>query len=184
MAKRAWNEAVKTALIAYTQNVYFDRFCYLYGAKGVRLESRAQIEQFFSMEREYFDRKYSAAEKEQIIKNSIGKIAYDCSGFVGWLCTGDMQYSTGQIHNCSFVTPDIAKGVAGSILYTTYGGTGRHIALDCGYGMVADMACESTDANIKAHRAGIRYYRYDSGICNFELSGQSNVLDYTGADAR
>lgn len=181
---RRWDEAIKTALIAYQQYIYFDRFCYLWSAKGVRLDSRARIEDFYNAEWNYFHNKYNNDELEQIIRNSIGRIAYDCSGFTGWLCTGDMQYSTGQISNCSFVTKDIAKGVAGSILYTTYGGTGRHVALDCGFGMVADMACESTDANIKSHRAGIRYYRYDSGVCNFELSGMSNVLDYTGADAR
>lgn len=182
MAKRRWDEAIKIALKAYTYNVYHNNLVYLYGAKGVRLTSRARVEDFFNAEPAYFSR-YTNDELEQIIRNSVGpdKIAYDCSGFVGWLCIGDMQYSTGQIHNCSFITRDISAGVAGSILYTTYNGTGRHIALDCGFGMVADMACESTDYNIANHRAGVRYYRYDSGICTFELSGQSNVLDYRGA---
>lgn len=181
---RRWDEAVKTALTAYVQYIYFDRFCYLYGAKGVRLDSRKIIEQYFDMEHDYFWTRYNAAEREQIIRNSLNRIAYDCSGFTGWLCTGDMQYSGGQIGNCSIVTKDIAAGVAGSILYTTYGGTGRHVGLDIGYGFCCDMACESTDANIKAHRAGVRLYKMSDGICPWELSGQSRVLDYTGADAR
>lgn len=184
MAKRTWDEAVKTALRAYTQSVYFNNFVYLYGAKGVRLDSRARIEEFFRMEPEYFNRKYSAEEKEQIIRNSLGRIAYDCSGFVGWLCTGDMQYSTGQINNADHVTSDLASGPAGSILYTTYHGAGRHIGLDIGYGYCCDMACESTDANIKAHKAGVRLYKISDGICQWEKTGQSRVLDYTGADAR
>ena len=180
---RKWNEAVKTALRAYTQYIYFDRFCYLYGAKGVWLDSRGIIEQFFAMEPGYFAR-YNEAEREQIIKNSLGKIAYDCSGFVGWLCTGDMQYSTGQINNADHVTTDLASGPAGSILYTTYHRAGRHIGLDIGYGYCCDMAAESTDANIKAHKAGVRLYKISNGICAWEKSGQSRVLDYTGADSR
>ena len=180
---RTWDEAIKTALTAYTQSVYYGNFVYLYGAKGVRLDTEEKIREYFRMFPEYYSR-YSDSEKEQVIRNSLGRIAYDCSGFVGWLCTGDMQYSSGQINNCSYTTHDIKSGVAGSILYTTYHGAGRHIALDCGFGMVADMAYESTDANIAMHRAGVRYYRNDSGICNFEISGQSKVLDYTGADAR
>ena len=181
---RKWDEAIKTALTAHSQSYRYNNFVYLYGAKGVRLTSRELIEQYFAMEKAYFDRKYSAAEKEQIIRNSLGRIAYDCSGFVGWLCTGDMQYSTGQINNCSYTTKDLASGVAGSILYTTYNGTGRHIGLDIGYGFCCDMACESTDANIKAGKAGVRLYKINDGTCAWEISGKSNVLDYTGADAR
>lgn len=182
MAKRTWDAAVKTALRAYTQSVYASNFVYLYGAKGVRLTSRDVIEQYFAMEPAYFAR-YNAEEREQIIRNSVGpnKIAYDCSGFVGWLCTGDMQYSTGQIRNCSYVTGDLAKGVAGSILYTTYGGAGRHIGLDVGFGYCCDMAYESTDKFITQHKAGIRFYKIKDGITPWEISGKSNVIDYTGA---
>ena len=180
---RTWDQAVKTALTAYTQSVYYDRFVYLYGAKGVRLETEQVIRDFMAMEPGYFAR-YSDAEKQQIIRNSIGKIAYDCSGFVGWLCTGDMQYSTGQIANCHDVTTDLKAGPAGSILYTTYHGAGRHVGIDIGYGFCCDMAYESTNENIALHRAGVRLYRIADGITAWEKSGQSNVLDYTGADAR
>lgn len=185
MAKRTWDAAVKTALRAYTQSVYAGNFVYLYGAKGVRLTSRDVIEQYFAMEPAYFAR-YNAEEREQIIRNSVGpnKIAYDCSGFVGWLCTGDMQYSTGQINNADNVSGDLAAGPAGSILYTTYHGAGRHIGLDIGYGYCCDMAYESTDANIAAHRAGVRLYKISDGITAWEKTGMSRVLDYTGADAR
>ena len=180
---RMWYEAVRTALRAYTQHIYTGAFVYLYGAKSTRLTSEAQIREYFRMEPEYFKR-YSEEEKTQIIRNSLGKIAYDCSGFVGWLCTGDMQYSTGQINNCSYRTANLAKGVAGSILYTTYGGVGRHIGIDIGYGYCCDMAYESTDANIAAHKAGVRLYKIGDGITPWEISGQSKALDYTGADAR
>lgn len=185
MAKRTWDAAVKTALRAYTQSVYTGNFVYLYGAKGVRLDSEARIREYMQMEPVYFSR-YSEAEIQQIIRNSVGpnKIAYDCSGFVGWLCTGDMQYSTGQINNADNVSSDLAAGPAGSILYTTYHGAGRHIGLDIGYGYCCDMAYESTDANIAAHRAGVRLYKISDGITAWEKTGMSRVLDYTGADAR
>lgn len=183
MGKRTWNEAIKTALLAHSQAYRFNNYVYLYGAKGIYLGSEAQIKEFFKMEPEYFSR-YSNEELTQIIRNSLNRTAYDCSGFVGWLCTGDRQYSTGQINNCSYTTKDLASGVAGSILYTTYGGTGRHIGLDIGYGFCCDMACESTDANIKAGKVGVRLYKINDGTCPWEISGMSNVLDYTGADAR
>lgn len=180
MSLRTWDTAIKNGLRAYTQR---QNYVYLYGAKGTRLNTRADIEYFFKAEPAYFAR-YSAEEKEQIIRNSIGKIGYDCSGFTGWLCTGDKQYSTGQYGNTSFKTQDLAAGVAGSLLYTTYGGVGRHIGLDIGYGYCIDMAYESTDANLANGRAGIRFYKITDGITAWEWSCRSNVLDYTGADAK
>lgn len=179
---RRWDEAVKTALTAHYQSIYYDHFVYLYGAKGITLREESQIRELFKMEPQYFSR-YSDAEKYEIIKNSIGKIAYDCSGFVGWLCTGDMRYSTAQFENSHDKTQDTRLGPAGSILYTTYGGTGRHIGLDVGQGFCCDMAYESTDKNIREHKAGVRFYPIRAGICPWEWSAQSNVLDYTGASA-
>lgn len=180
---RMWYEAVRTALTAFRQCYWYGNFVYIYGAKGVRLDSEARIRELMSYEPAYFSR-YTEEEKDQIVRNSIGRLAYDCSGFVGWLCTGDMRYSTAMIQNCSFTTNNIPEGVAGSVLYTTYGGRGRHVGIDLGYGFCADMAYESTDANIQAHRAGIRLYGITEGITPWEISGRSNVLDYTGADAR
>ena len=103
---------------------------------------------------------------------------------MGWLCTGDCQYSTGQIANSHDKTTDLAAGPAGSILYTTYNGAGRHIGLDIGYGYCLDMAYESTDRFIKEHKAGIRLYKITDGVTKWEVTGQSNVIDYTGSDAR
>ena len=177
---RTWDEACKNALRMYPQR---EKYVYLYGAKGTKLNTRADIEYFFRAEPKYFAR-YSAEEKEQIIRNSLGKTAYDCSGFVGWACTGDKQYSTGQYGNNKFKTQNLASGIAGSCLYTTYGGAGRHIGIDIGYGYCCDMAYESTDANIAVGRAGVRLYKIMDGICPWEWSFQSKVIDYTGADAR
>lgn len=180
---RRWDEAIKTALTAKHQSEYFNQFVYLYGAKGITLGSEAQIRELFKMEPEYFAR-YTDAEKYEIIQNSLGKVAYDCSGFVGWLCTGDRRYSTGQFENSHDKTQDTINSPAGSILYTTYGGTGRHIGIDVGFGFCCDMAYESTNKFVAEHKAGVRFYPIRGGITPWEWSAQTNVLDYTGADSR
>jgi hypothetical protein len=43
------------------------------------------------------------------------------------------------------------------------------------------MAYESTDKFIAQHKAGIRFYKIKDGITPWEISGKSNVIDYTGA---
>lgn len=173
MAKRKWSEAIDRGIAAYRTKDYV----YIYGAKNVRLTSEAQIRHYFAMEPAYFAR-YSESEKSQIVRNSLGHIAADCSGFTGWVCTGDKQYSFGQINNC-YKYNSLAAGPSGSVVFTTWGGQGRHIGLDSGNGWVLHIGYESTDANIAAGRAGIVF----EPIVNraWERSGQSNVLDYSGA---
>ena len=177
MAKRPWKEVEDRAIAAYRSNDYV----YLYGAKNVRLTSEAQIRGYFQREPAYFSR-YSEIEKQQIIKNSLGHMAADCSGFVGWVCTGDEQYSIGQINNCSKYNT-IAGGPTASILFTTWGGTGRHIGLDMGgtgtgTGLCMHIGWESTDKAIAEGRAGIIFEPI--GNRAWERSGQSNCVDYTG----
>lgn len=103
-------------------------------------------------EPQYFSR-YTPEEIAQIKRNSIGKIGIDCSGLVGWLCTGDKQYSTGHINNCTKYNT-LQDGPTGSILYTSWGGRGRHIGLDIGNGYTLQAGWESTDANIRHGNAG------------------------------
>jgi hypothetical protein len=179
MANRTWDTAIKNGLRAYTQR---DKYVYFYGAKGQTLTKKT-MDSLWAASPDYFKR-YSAAEKEQIYRNSYGKIGYDCSGFVGWVCTGDKQYSTGQYNNTSFKTQDLVAGVAGSILYTTYSGAGRHIGIDMGYGYCMDMAYESTEANVAEGKAGIRLYKISDNVIPWEWSCKSKVIDYTGADNR
>lgn len=169
-----FTQAIKRGLDAYRHR---DKYAYLYGCKGTFLADRQTILNFMAAEPAYFA-KYTAEQKEQIIRNSIGKIGYDCSGFVGWVCTGDKQWSTGQINNCSKITT-IRDGVAGSIVYTTFGGRGRHIGLDIGYGYCLDMGYESTDAIVASHNDSVRLTRLSETA--WEKSGQTRVLDYTGA---
>lgn len=175
--RRPWTEVIDNAIRAFRSGDYV----YLYGAKNVRITSPIQVQQYFNQEPAYYSR-YSADEKAQIVKNSVGHMAADCSGFTGWVCTGDKQYSVGQINNCSKYNT-IPAGPTASILFTTFGGTGRHIGLDVGgtgtgTGLCMHMGYESTDKNIREGKAGIIF----EPIANraWEKSGQSNVVSYAG----
>lgn len=173
MAKRKWSEAVDRGIEAFRSNDYV----YLYGAKNVRLTSEAHIRDYFKREPAYFAR-YSEAEKAQIIRNSLGHMAADCSGFTGWVCTGDQQYSIGQINNCSKYN-SLQAGPTGSIIFTTWAGQGRHIGLDVGNGLCMHIGWESTDKAIAEGRAGILFEPITARA--WEKSGESNVVDYNGA---
>lgn len=176
---RHWRDCVKNALRMYVTQK--DKYVYFYGAKGQKLTNEI-MDYLISASPSYFAR-YSAEEIKQIKRNSLGKIGYDCSGFTGWGCTGDKTYSTGQFGHATYKTKDLASGVVGSLLYTTYNGAGRHIGIDVGDGYFMDMAYESTDANIKNGKAGIRFCKFSDNIVPWEWSFQSNVVDYTDSTA-
>ncbi|MBR1900032.1 MAG: hypothetical protein IJ820_03095 [Lachnospiraceae bacterium] len=169
---RPWKEVMQNAENAYRSGKYV----YLYGAKDVKLDSEAQIREYFRMEPKYFSR-YSEEEKAQIVRNSLGKISADCSGLTGWVCTGDKQYSIGQINDCSKYNT-LQAGPTASLLFTTWGGTGKHIGLDTGGGLCMHIGWESTDRAIAEGRAGIIF----EPIANraWEKSGQSRAVDYKG----
>ena len=167
-----FTEAIKRGLNMYRHRA---QYAYFYGAKGQRL-TRQVMQNLIAAEPGYFS-KYTKEQLEQIMRNSEGKIGYDCSGFVGE-CTGDRQWSTGQINNCSLITTP-RDGVAGSILYTTFEGRGRHIGIDIGYGYALDTGYESTDAVVAANNHSIRLTRISETA--WEKSGRTRLLDYTGA---
>ena len=170
--KKKWTEVVADAINAYHSKDYV----YFYGAKDIVL-TEANMDYLIKSEPKYFSR-YNEDEIRQIKRNSINRRGVDCSGFVGWICTGDKQYSTGQIANCSKYT-SLKDGNTASILYTSWGGVGRHIGLDIGNGYTLQAAYESTDENIRLGRAGIFLSRMTDTA--WERSGESNCVDYTGA---
>ena len=167
-----FTQAIKRGLDMYRHR---DQYAYFYGCKGQVLTD-AVMDALIAAEPGYFS-KYSPEQIRQIKNNSRGKTGYDCSGFTG-KCTGDKQWSTGQINNCSKITT-IPDGVAGSVVYTTFGGKGRHIGLDIGYGYCLDMGYESTDAVVAANNHSVRLTRLAETA--WEKSGQSRLLDYSGA---
>jgi len=173
---RPWKTVIDNAIAAYRSGQYV----YFYGAKNIILTEQ-NMEYLIAAEPGYWSR-YGNDELKQIKRNSVGRRGVDCSGFVGWVCTGDQQWSTGQINNCSKYN-SIADGPAGSILYTSWNGSGRHIGLDiggdgAGTGYCLQAGYESTDARIRSGKAGIFLSKLSD--TPWERSGQSNVVSYSG----
>ena len=107
-----------------------DDFAYMYGAKGQVLTD-ATIRALMAAEPVYYSR-YSDEQLREIYDFSIGRIGIDCSGFIN-LLTGTTNWSTGYWLE-SLNKTDPGSGTWGNILYTTFGGTGRHIGIDIGQG--------------------------------------------------
>lgn len=154
MEKREnWKSAVLKAQWAFQHR---NKFCYIYGAKGQKITSREIFERLWNAEPEYF-KKYTPEEKEEIFRNSYGKFAYDCSGFVSYFCYPTLKtYSTGLYNQRAKEHEDWMKSTAGSMLYTTFKGTGRHIGIDGGNGYFFDMGVESTNKNVQAGIDSVR----------------------------
>ena len=125
--------------IARARQLYAEKsdIAYLYGAKGQRCTD-AVFEQLWSAEPEHF-KKYTAKQKADIKAFCVGKRVMDCSGFINE-CVGQFNYSSGYWEKAMDKTSP-AKGPDGNILYTTFGGKGRHIGLDIGHGFF--MHCPS-----------------------------------------
>lgn len=151
-------------------NVYYKRdgYAYFYGAKGQILTDQV-MDALINAEPEYF-KKYSPQQLKDIKDYSRNKIGLDCSGFIA-LVSGVQGYSTSLYENSkNKTTPH--DGTEGNILYTTFGGTGRHIGLDIGYGYFMDMPIEGQTVRF----GKISEYKW-------EKSGQLFGIDYTGAKA-
>lgn len=162
MATILWDEAIKKALEVLQHK---DQYAYFMGAKGEVLTD-ARMDLLMNVYKDYFS-KYTAAEKQDIKNWSRGKIGFDCSGFVGY-CIGDHSYSGSQIDHCKKKTTILANGVAGSVLWKP-----GHVGLDIGYGFFLHFPVEKQSCTL----GRIREY-------NWQLSGESSYVNYTGADAR
>lgn len=176
---RTWAVGCWRAFNAYAMR---EHFCYLYGAKGVRLDSRNRFDALWAAEPSYFA-KYTPEEKEEIWKNSQGKIAYDCSGFVAWYCYPFLKMYSSALWNKRSVETSFSAGLAGQLLYTTFGGHGRHIGIDVGNGWCMDMGVESTNANVAAGLDSIRMRRL-ADVDYWEHSFQVIGVDYTGSTSK
>ena len=155
-------------VIKNAMNMYNDRhkYAYFYGAKGQRLTNNV-MDSLIAAEPKYFSR-YSTNEIATIKNFSLGKIGFDCSGFINAI-TGQYNYSTGYFEDCPVKTTP-KDGVEGSCLYTTFGGTGRHIGIDIGKGFFLHMAKEGQSITF----GKISDYTW-------EKSGQIKNVDYKGA---
>lgn len=120
-------EVIKKALYMFYHR---DEYAYFYGAKGQVLTDEV-MDTLISLEPAYFS-KYTTQELAAYKTFSRGKIGYDCSGFVSAV-VGVANYSTGHYHDGAEKTTPLL-GTEGNGLYTTFGGTGKHVGLDIGYG--------------------------------------------------
>ena len=130
---------MNVSYIAKARELYAKRndIAYLYGAKGQKCTWEV-FNSLWDAEPDYFD-KYNAIEKNAIWVFCQNKTVMDCSGFINAI-TGKYNYSTGYINDCvNRTTPKC--GVDGNLLYTTFGGNGRHIGIDIGHGFF--MHCPS-----------------------------------------
>ena len=155
-------------VIQNAMNIYYnrDQYAYFYGAKGQVLTDSV-MNALVKCEPEYFSR-YNPLQMKQIYDFSRGKVGLDCSGFVN-ACTGQTNYSTGYYTDTLNKTDPI-HGKEGSLLYTTWGGKGRHVGIDIGYGYYLDFRKEGESC----HFGRIK----DTA---WENSGELKGIDYTGA---
>lgn len=166
----SFERAVRRAYEIYNNK---EHYCYLYGAKGVKL-TRSVLQYFVTKSPSYFS-KWSADDFEKYLKENEGKIAVDCSGFVSlcfdWLpkrsSINYFNHSAGEFN--SFV-----DSVGGAMLYTTHHGAGRHIGIDVGSGFFIDAASEET---------GIRMCRFRDAPEYWEYCFKAEDTDYEGATA-
>lgn len=172
MAK-SWFQVIKDAIQMYVDR---DKYAYFYGAKNGIVLTTEVMNALWNAEPNYF-RRYNADQKAQIFRNSYLKRGFDCSGFACYV-TGETGYST-EIYNKRTVETSLAEGVAGQFLYTTWGGAGRHIAIDAGMGFVLDMGYESTDENVRLHRDSVHLYKITDVA--FEHSFQTAAVNYNGS---
>ena len=171
---KSWFQVVKDAIQMYIDR---DKYCYVYSLKGQTV-TKDLLDYVVKAYPDHF-KKYSAEEISQIYRNSIGKIGYDCSGFVCKV-TGETGYSV-EIYEKRTKETTLLHGVAGSFLFTTWAGTGRHIGLDVGMGFSMDMGYESTDENIRRKRDSVRLAKLST--IAWEKSFQTAAVNYKGSYA-
>lgn len=120
-------DLMSKAVDLYSQK---EDYCYLYGAKG-QVITESVFWDLINCEQEYFAQ-YTSEQLQDIYWYSIGKIGIDCSGYIK-LITGVELPSFVWIEKGLNKT-DPYSGTWGNMLYTTFGGTGRHIGIDIGQG--------------------------------------------------
>lgn len=170
MIEKSYARAVERAFNIWARR---DNFCYLYGAKGQRI-TPGLFEYLVKSEPAHFS-KYTAEELERIKNNCIGKIGVDCSGLIA-LCVDWLPgtYSTGYYNNRKKDFESITAGTAGALVYTTFGGKGRHIGIDVGSGFFIHAGNEFD---------GVQLCKFSDYPGYWEKSFELNGVDYAGASS-
>jgi len=159
---KTWDAVIKKALTMYCHR---NEYAYFYGAKGEIL-TEGVMNYLIRAYPEHFKR-YTQIQLQQIRNFSLGKIGYDCSGFL--TAVSDIQGSSSMIFSgCDHVTDNLAAGPAGSILYRP-----GHIGLDVGFGMYVHMPREGES---------IVFGKISEYV--WEWSGQHREINMEGSDSR
>ena len=173
MSKKSWFQVCKDAFQMLMDR---DKYAYFYGAKNGIVLTTEVMNALWNASPDYF-RRYNADQKAQIFRNSYLKRGYDCSGFV-CVVTGETGYST-SIYEKRTAETTLAEGVAGQFLYTTWGGAGRHIEIDAGFGFSIGMGYESTDENVRLNRDSVHLSKITD--IAWEHSFQTDAVNYNGS---
>lgn len=169
---KTWDEVVRDALNIYHHR---DKYVYVYGAKGCVITPE-NFRYLVEAEKSYFYSKYTHEQiYNEIMPKCIGKIAYDCSGFVSAI-TGCHTYSLAMIDQCTEKTNVIRDVPCGGILFTSFGGKGRHVGIDMGFGY--SLSFDKDGETCAMHK-------HTEKTMPWEVGGKlSNFIDYTGANNR
>lgn len=145
-----------------------DQYAYWYGANGAYLSDSTMLYLTATDEgRAYFTR-YDQDTLRRLMDWSRGKTGLDCSGFVAEV-TGIRTYSLALWEQAECKTTP-REGPEGSLLFTTFGGKGRHVGIDIGYGYFMHSRSEGHTLEI----GRIEGY-------GWEGSGRFPGIDYSGA---
>ena len=159
---KTWDTVIKKALRMY---VHRNEYAYFYGAKGEVLTENVMDYLIRSYPKHFSQ--YTDAQLRQIKNFSLGKIGYDCSGFITAIAeipgNSAMQFNT-----CTKTTDNLVAGRAGSLLWKP-----GHIGIDFGYGFFLHMPHEGDSIIL----GKISEYPW-------EYSGESSYIDMEGSDSR
>lgn len=153
-----FEDVKKRALQLYAHR---DEFAYLYGTDG-QIATEELIERQFKK----YPGHFATRDLNAIREYTLGKVVFDCSGFIHTIFDAPDKTSLGIITDCSDVSTDLAAGVEGSVLFKP-----GHVGLDIGAGVFIDTATECDTFRLKIIR------EYD-----WVKSGKwIHYADYTGA---
>lgn len=117
-------EVSQRALKMYNER---EKYAYLYGAKG-EMGTEEFIRNKFKQYPSYFS-KYTKEQLEEIVKYSLGKQLFDCSGFVCYCASIPDVYSGKLLEEGTNKTKNMKDGKAGWLCYKK-----GHVGIDRGDG--------------------------------------------------
>lgn len=159
-----WDKVIKNAFEIFDNR---SQYAYWYDAKGILLTEES-MDYLIQTNPKHFS-KYTEAELRALKSYSLGKIGFDCSGFIYAITEGRVGGSANSIYNNSERKwSNTYDNWAGTLLHKN-----GHIGIDIGYGWGFHFPNEGHTCELVHSRS------YDwTDACT------AYGVDYTGADAR